>query len=73
MNYFVIIRGPLGVGKSAVARELARILNGEYIPIDDVLEKPGLDKVDEKEGGIPAKNFIKGNEIIIPNIIDKLS
>lgn len=73
MSYFVIIRGPLGVGKSAVARELARILNGEYVSIDGILGKNGLDKVDEKEWGIPSKNFIKGNEIILPKIIEKLS
>ena len=73
MSYFIIIRGPLGIGKTIIAKKIAEILKGEYISIDDVLEKNNLDKVDEKEGGIPAKNFIKGNEIVIPKIKEKLN
>jgi shikimate kinase len=73
MSYFIIIRGPLGVGKSTIARKLADILKGEYISIDEVLEKHNLDKIDKKEGGIPAKNFIKGNEIVLPKVREKLS
>ena len=73
MSYFIIIRGPLGIGKTTIAKKIAEILKGEYISIDDVLEKNNLDKVDEKEGGIPAKNFIKGNEIVIPKIKEKLN
>jgi len=73
MSYFIIIRGSLGVGKTTIANQLAGILKGEYISIDDVLEKSNLDKVDEKEGGIPVKNFIKGNEIVLQKIKQKLS
>jgi len=73
MSYFIIIRGPLGIGKTTIAKKIAEILKGEYISIDNVLEKNNLDKVDEKEGGIPAKNFIKGNEIVIPKIEEKLN
>jgi len=73
MSYFIIIRGPLGIGKTTIAKKLADILKGEYISIDDVLEKNNLDKIDKKEGCITAKNFIKGNEIVIPKIKEKLS
>lgn len=73
MSYFIIIRGSLGVGKTTIAKQLADILRGEYISIDDVLEKYNLDKVDKKEGGIPVKNFIKGNENILQKIKEKLS
>jgi len=72
MSYYIIIRGPLGIGKSTVARNLAKILDGEYISIDDVLAENSLDQVDENEGGIPVKNFIKGNELVLPKIKDYL-
>jgi predicted kinase len=39
MSYYVIIRGPLGVGKSTVSRRLARILQAEYISVDRVLDE----------------------------------
>jgi predicted kinase len=68
MIYFVVIRGPLGIGKSTIAKQLAELLNGDYISIDAVLEENGLDKVDEKEGCIPVKNFIRANEIAIPKV-----
>ena len=73
MSYFIIIRGTLGIGKTIIAKKLAEILKAEYISIDKVLDENNLDKIDEKEGGIPAKNFIKGNEIIIPKIKKKLN
>ena len=72
MSYFIIIRGPLGVGKSTIAKKLAKILHAEYVSIDTVLEKYGLDKV-KIEKWIPAKNFIKATEIILPKIKEKLS
>ncbi len=73
MSYFIIIRGPLGVGKTTIAKKLADILDAEYVSIDTVLSEAGLDKVDEKVGGIPAENFIKGNEIVMPAIKEKLA
>ncbi len=73
MSYFIIIRGPLGIGKSSVAKELSKILNAEYISIDFTLEELGLDKVSEIEECIPAKNFIKSDEYILPKIKKRLS
>lgn len=63
MNYYIIIRGPLGVGKSTIAKALAKKLNAEHISIDKVLEENKLDKVKVK--CIPLKNFIKANEIVL--------
>jgi len=71
MNYFIIIRGPLGVGKSTIAKKLAKILDAEYISIDKLLEKYGLDKVEGE--CIPLINFIKANEQILPLIKEKLA
>lgn len=39
MSYYVILRGPLGVGKSSVSRRLAQVLRAEHISFDRVLEE----------------------------------
>ena len=62
MKNSIIIRGPLGVGKSMVAKHLADVLRGCYISVDAILEKHQLDK---DEGGIPVENFIKANSFIL--------
>ncbi len=72
MSYFIIIRGPLGIGKSSVAKELSEILNAEYISMDSIIEELGLDKVPETEECIPAKNFIKADEYILPTVKKRL-
>jgi broad-specificity NMP kinase len=61
MKYFIIVRGPLGVGKTTVARELARRLHARYVSIDALLEEKGLDKV--RDGRIPLINFMKADDI----------
>jgi len=68
MSYFIIIRGPLGSGKTTISEKLAKNLNAELIAIDEVLKNLGLDKIDDKEGCIPAKNFIKANESVLPEV-----
>lgn len=63
MNYIVIIRGPLGVGKTTISKKLAKKINAEYVSIDKVLEDNYLDLC---KGGkcIPVENFITANDII---------
>ena len=63
---FILLRGPLASGKTTIAKALAQKLNAEYIGIDDLLKENGLDVIDPEEGCIPAKNFIKANELILP-------
>ena len=72
MSYFIIIRGPLGSGKSTISEKLAEKLDAELIAIDEVLENLELDKVDEKEGCIPATNFIKASESVLPEVKNTL-
>lgn len=66
MSMLIIIRGPLGVGKSTIAKELAKKLDAEYYSIDSELEKQKLDNI--VGGCIPVENFLKINSIIIPKI-----
>ena len=64
----MIIRGPLGVGKTTIARMLAKELNAEYISIDEILDKHGLDQAPPEAECIPVENFIKADEIIFPEV-----
>ena len=59
----LLIRGPLGVGKTTVAKLLSARLNGCYISVDGILDEHGLDK---GKNGIPARNFIRANELALP-------
>lgn len=61
------------MGKSSVARRLASLLSGKYVSIDTILEKHNLDKIDEKEGCIPVKNFLKAMEMELPKIMSGLA
>lgn len=69
--FFIIIRGPLGIGKTTIAKELAKQLNAKYISIDEVLAYNKLDKIEGKS--IPLKNFIKANLLIMPEVKQMLS
>lgn len=71
--FLIIIRGPLGIGKSTIAKKLAKNLNGNYFSIDSVLEQEGLDKVDKKSGCIPVNNFIEANQKIILKIEESIN
>ena len=66
---YIIIRGPLGIGKTTIAKELAKKLKAQYISIDKVLKNNNLDKIVNK--CISLKNFIKGNNLLLKNIKKK--
>ena len=69
MSYYIIIRGPASVGKTAIAKKLSKILDAYYISYDDIMRK---NKIDVIEGdGISSKNFIEANKIILPMIEQK--
>ena len=59
--FFVIIRGPLGVGKTTVARRLARKLGGEHVLIDQILEDHALEEW--KDGYISVGSFLRANQV----------
>lgn len=66
MHTVILIRGALGVGKTTVAKDVAKKLNAEYFSIDRILEELQLDKSDGE--CIPAKNFIAAQEHTLPQI-----
>ena len=63
MAYYVVIRGPLGVGKSTVSQRLASRIGADYIPIDRILEEHGLEEWDEDR--ISLKSFLQANAIAV--------
>ena len=71
MCYYVIIRGPAGVGKTAVSKKLAARLGGTHIYFDKIMRDNNLDKI-EGIGCISEENFIKANEIAILKAIKNL-
>lgn len=73
MSYFIVIHGPLDSGKSTIAKELANRLNAERVQIDDVLSKHKLDTHDDGEASIPAVNFIKAIDFVLPDVRQKLA
>lgn len=65
MSFLVIIRGPLGIGKTTIAKKIAKELNAKYISIDKVLEKNNLDREDNK---FVPEDYIQADNIILPEI-----
>ena len=69
MEYCIIIRGSAGVGKTTIAKELARNLNADYFSFDEIMETNKLDTI--VGDGIPSKNFVKANKLILDLIRNK--
>ncbi|MFH1915785.1 MAG: AAA family ATPase [Nanoarchaeota archaeon] len=68
MAEIIILRGPLGVGKTTIGQLLAKKLNGVVIEYDTVLSQNKLDTIPPKERCIPLTNFLKADKIVIPCI-----
>ncbi|MBI4182001.1 MAG: ATP-binding protein [Candidatus Aenigmarchaeota archaeon] len=65
MSYYVIVRGPMGSGKTTLARLLAKRLRGRYVSVDALLRQEGLDQ--QWEGGyIAQKSFLRANALLAP-------
>ncbi|MBS3051565.1 MAG: hypothetical protein J4400_05445 [Candidatus Aenigmarchaeota archaeon] len=62
MTYCIIVRGPLGVGETTIAKRIAERTGRKYVSVDEILRRNNLDNV--KDGNIPLRNFIRANEII---------
>mgnify|MGYP001388829914 CR=1 FL=1 len=66
--YYIIIRGPLGIGKSTIAERLSKILNAKYVAIDRIVDNLKLITKEKEAGYRSQKNFIKANEIAVEKI-----
>jgi predicted kinase len=60
MSFFVVIRGPLGVGKSSIAERLAKEIGAEHICIDRILDERGLEEWEADY--VSLKSFVRANE-----------
>lgn len=63
MGFYIIVRGPLGCGKSTIAKIISKRLKAKYVPIDRILDKYRLTK-DKEDGYISQKSFIKANKVV---------
>lgn len=61
MSYYIILRGPLGSGKSTISEKLAELLKAKHFSIDRVLDQHHLEEWED--GYISQKSFLKANEI----------
>lgn len=59
--FYLIIRGPLGIGKSTVTRELCQRLGATALSIDQILEEHGLEEWED--GFISEDSFRQANAI----------
>lgn len=71
MSYYIIIRGPLGCGKTTISEKLAGIIKAKYFAVDRVLDEHNLTS-DKEDGYISQKSFRKANEIIANEAIGVL-
>ena len=63
MSYYIIIRGPLGCGKSTISERLAKELGAQHVAVDRVLDEHNLTE-EKEEGYISQNSFKKANQII---------
>ncbi len=63
MKKLIIIRGPLGIGKTTVSLLLSQNLHLEYLSLDKIVDDNKL--VPPNSDGIPLESYLKANEIIL--------
>jgi len=63
MVFYVVIRGPLGIGKSTVSERLAKVIGAEYVSVDRILDEPGVEEWDEEAGHYSERCFLRTSEL----------
>ena len=71
MGYFIIIRGPAGVGKSTISRLLAKRINAEVVHFEKIMKSMGLDYI-PGDKWIPLNKYLKAHKMKIPELKGKL-
>jgi len=72
VSYFVIIRGPMAVGKTMIAKKIANAIGGRYFEVDRVREEAGLLKEPKEQGYVSQSTFFKINNILVPEVKEYL-
>ena len=72
MSYLIIIRGPLGIGKTTISKRLASILRAKYYSIDRIVDKKCFKKTKAADGFIAEETFMRANGVIIPKVKEYL-
>lgn len=72
-NSVIIIRGPLGVGKTTLAKKLSERMEAKLYSVDDLVKEAGFDRIDPKLGCIPLANFLAVQEDILQDVKKQLS
>ena len=67
----IVVRGPLGIGKTTVAKRLARSLAGRYVSVDAILEE--FDLEEWSEGYISEGSFLRTNAFVVERALPILS
>lgn len=62
MNCYVLVRGPLGVGKTTVSKRLAELLEAEYVSVDQILD----DRHTWSSGRL--SEFLRANAVLAPSV-----
>ncbi|HEY6238736.1 MAG TPA: ATP-binding protein [Thermoplasmata archaeon] len=70
-GYAVLIRGPIGVGKSTVSEALAQQIGGSWISIDRILDERGIERW--KGGFVSEASFLRANTFAIAQASDSLA
>ncbi len=63
MGYYIIIRGPLGCGKTTIAKALAARLSAEYLSVDEILDENKLED-NMGDGFISQESFKKADNYL---------
>jgi len=73
MSYYVVIRGPLGVGKTTISRALARSIGAVVVSIDKIADKDwdgGSVRLYVRANGVAAKRARRALAKGIPVVFD---
>ncbi|MBU1151823.1 AAA family ATPase [Patescibacteria group bacterium] len=63
MKKLIVIRGPLGVGKTTISKILAQNLGVGYLSLDQIIDDNDL--IPANAEGIPLESFLRANAIIL--------
>lgn len=72
-GYAIIVRGPLGAGKTTVSNRLARRLGAKHISVDGIIDRPDVEEWDDARGCYSEKCFLRANEIAAPEAKKELA